>query len=111
MNPYLSVSIAMCVIVLLALVGTAYMAVFFNRRAKSDLEAALQPLGEVIGGEANVEEAIVSGRYATPGGGQGCAVGRWDGAGVSHIGDRWGGWRQMDVDGEPVKGAWWTRHA
>jgi hypothetical protein len=62
-NPYLSVSIAMCVIVVLALIGTAYMAVFFNRRAKSDLQAALQPLSEVIGGEVRVEEAVVNGRY------------------------------------------------
>lgn len=54
----------MCVIVLLALVGTAYMAVFFNRRAKADLQAALQPLSEVIEGEADVEEAVVKGRYA-----------------------------------------------
>jgi hypothetical protein len=54
----------MCVIVLLALVGTAYMAVFFNRRAKSDLQAALQPLSEVIEGETNLEEAVVNGRYA-----------------------------------------------
>ena len=64
MNPYLSVSIAMCVIVLLALAGTAYMAVFFNRRAKADLEAALVPLSEVIGGETNVEEAFVNGRFS-----------------------------------------------
>lgn len=64
MNPYLSVSIAMCVIVLLALVGTAYMAVFFNRRAKADLLAALTPLSEVIDGETNVEEAVVKGRFS-----------------------------------------------
>ncbi len=64
MNPYLSVSIAMCVIVLLALTGTAYMAVFFNRRAKADLEAALRPLSELIEGEANVEEAFVKGKYS-----------------------------------------------
>jgi hypothetical protein len=63
-NPYLAFAIAMCVIVLLALAGTAYMAVFFNRRAKADLEAALRPLGEVIDGDVNVEEAFVKGRYA-----------------------------------------------
>jgi hypothetical protein len=53
----------MCVVVLLALIGTAYMAVFFNRRAKADLTMALQPLAEVVDGEANVEEAFVSGRF------------------------------------------------
>jgi hypothetical protein len=63
-NPYLSFSIAMCVIVLIALAGTAYMAVFFNRRAKSDLAAALQPLTEVVAGEADVEEALVKGRFS-----------------------------------------------
>lgn len=63
MNPYLSVSIAMCVVVLLALVGTAYMAVFFNRRAKADLTVALEPLAQVIEGDANVEDAFVSGKY------------------------------------------------
>jgi hypothetical protein len=61
-NPYVSVSIAMCLVVILALVGTAYMAVFFNRRAKSDLAAALQPLADAIDGEADVDEAHVKGR-------------------------------------------------
>lgn len=64
MNPYVSVSIAMCVIVLLSLAATAYMAVFFNRRAKADLEAALLPMQEVVDGSANVDEAVVDGRFA-----------------------------------------------
>jgi hypothetical protein len=63
-NPYISVSIAMCVIVLLALAGTAYMAVFFNRRAKADLATALRPMAEVVNGSPNVEDAVVSGRFA-----------------------------------------------
>jgi hypothetical protein len=53
----------MCVVVLLALVGTAYMAVFFNRRAKADLTVALEPLAQVVEGEANVEDAYVTGKY------------------------------------------------
>jgi hypothetical protein len=53
----------MCVIVVLALAGTAYLAAHFNRRAKADLAARLQPLAEAIGGEADVDEARVSGRY------------------------------------------------
>jgi hypothetical protein len=53
----------MCGIIFLALAATAYMAVFFTRRAKADLEAALTPLAELLGGEANVDEAEVSGRH------------------------------------------------
>lgn len=52
----------MCVVVLLALIGTAYMAVFFNRRAKADLTVALQPLAETVNGEANIDDAYVTGR-------------------------------------------------
>lgn len=63
MNPYLATAIAMCVIVLLALAGTAYLAAMFNRRAKSDLQARLAPLAEVIDGQVDVEEARVEGRY------------------------------------------------
>jgi hypothetical protein len=63
-NPYVSASLAMCVIVIIALAATAYMAVFFNRRAKADLAAALLPMREVVAGSANVEEASVDGRYA-----------------------------------------------
>ena len=42
MNPYLSFAIAMCAVVIIALAGTAYLSVYFNRRAKGDMERALQ---------------------------------------------------------------------
>ena len=63
MNPYLATTIAMCVIVLLSLAGTAYLAAVFNRRAKSDLMSRLEPLAAAIDGEADVEEARIEGRY------------------------------------------------
>jgi hypothetical protein len=63
MNPYLSFSIAMCAVVIVALAGTAYLAAYFNRRSKADMEAALQPLAAVIDGEIDVEEGHISGRY------------------------------------------------
>jgi hypothetical protein len=53
----------MCVILLLALVATAYLAVFFNRRAKADLQAALEPLAAAIEGTVNLDEAEVAGRW------------------------------------------------
>jgi hypothetical protein len=62
-NPYLATAIAMCVIVLLSLAGTAYLAAAFNRRAKSDLLSRLEPLAAAIDGEADVEEARIEGRY------------------------------------------------
>jgi hypothetical protein len=62
-NPYLATAIAMCVIVLLSLAGTAYLAAVFNRRAKSDLESRLEPLAEAIDGVSDVEEARVEGRF------------------------------------------------
>lgn len=63
MNPYLSFSIAMCAVVILALAGTAYLAAYFNRRSKKDMEAALTPLAEVIDGQVDVEDGHVTGRY------------------------------------------------
>ncbi|MCC2626814.1 MAG: hypothetical protein K0S14_464 [Thermomicrobiales bacterium] len=63
MNPYLATAIAMCVIVLLSLAGTAYLAATFNRRAKSDLQARLEPLAAAIDGTTDVEEARVEGRF------------------------------------------------
>lgn len=63
MNPYLSFSIAMCGVVIVALAGTAYLAAYFNRRSKNDMEAALAPLAEVVEGEMEVEEGLVKGRY------------------------------------------------
>lgn len=62
MNPYVLTALAMCLIVLIALVGTAYLAVYFNRRGKADLQAALEPLAATIDGTVNLEEAEVVGR-------------------------------------------------
>ncbi len=63
MNPYLATAIAMCVIVLISLAGTAYLAAMFNRRAKADMQARLDPLAAAIDGTADVEEARLEGRY------------------------------------------------
>ncbi len=63
MNPYLSFSIAMCAVVIIALAGTAYLAAYFNRRSKNDMRAALEPLAQVIDGEIDVEEGLVKGRF------------------------------------------------
>lgn len=63
MNPYLATAIAMCVIVLLSLAGTAYLAYVFNRRAKSDLQERLAPLAAAIEGAVDVDDARVEGRY------------------------------------------------
>lgn len=63
MNPYLATAIAMCVIVLLSLAGTAWLAAVMNRRAKSDLQARLEPLAAAIDGAADIDEARVEGRY------------------------------------------------
>lgn len=63
MNPYLSFSIAMCGVVIVALAGTAYLASYFNRRSKNDMALALQPLADVVNGEMDVEDGHVSGRY------------------------------------------------
>jgi hypothetical protein len=53
----------MCLVVIISIAATAYLAVFFNRRAKADLQAALAPLAEVIGGEIDLEEAEVIGQF------------------------------------------------
>lgn len=63
MNPYVSFGLAMCGIVGLSLALTAYMAVYFNRRAKADTLAALTPLAELIEGLVELDDAFVSGRY------------------------------------------------
>lgn len=63
MNPYVQFTIAMCFVVFIALFATAYLAVMFNRRAKADLQAALQPLADLIDGTIDLEEATVSGTY------------------------------------------------
>jgi hypothetical protein len=53
----------MCIIVLLSLAGTAYLAMYFNRRAKEDLELRLQPLAKAVDGEVNLDDARVDGRF------------------------------------------------
>jgi hypothetical protein len=63
LNPYVSATLAMCVIVILSLIATAYMAVFFNKRAKGDLLQSLGPLAEVVDGELNLEDAFVKGKF------------------------------------------------
>lgn len=63
MNPYLTVTMVMCGVIFVALAATAYLAVYFTRRAKADLTAALAPLAEILEGTSDPEEAMVSGRY------------------------------------------------
>lgn len=53
----------MCAIVLISLAGTAYLAAMFNRRAKADMQARLDPLAAAIEGTADVEEARLDGWY------------------------------------------------
>jgi hypothetical protein len=64
LNPYVSATLAMCVIVLLSLIATAYMAMYFNKRAKADLQLAMSPLAEVVEGELDLEDAVVKGRFS-----------------------------------------------
>ncbi|MDQ3657744.1 MAG: hypothetical protein M3457_22050 [Chloroflexota bacterium] len=64
MNPYVAVTLVMCGVIFLALAATAYMAVYFTRKAKADLQHALTPLAAVLDGKADVENAQVEGRYA-----------------------------------------------
>jgi hypothetical protein len=64
LNPYVSATLAMCVIVLLSLIATAYMAMYFNKRAKADLQQAMSPLAEVVEGELDLEDAVVKGRFS-----------------------------------------------
>lgn len=63
MNPYVSAGLAMCAVIFISLALTAYLAVYFNRRAKADLRSALEALAERIEGSVDVEEAHVTGRY------------------------------------------------
>ena len=63
MNPYVATGLAMCLVIVVALVGTGYLAVYFTRRAKADVRRLLSPLAEMINGEADVEEAHVTGRW------------------------------------------------
>jgi len=53
----------MCGVLLVALIGTAYLAVYFNRRAKADLERLLTPLAQVIDGDINLDDAEIKGTF------------------------------------------------
>lgn len=53
----------MCLVIGVSLIGTAYLAMYFTRRAKADLEGLLAPLADFLDGETNVEDATVSGRW------------------------------------------------
>jgi hypothetical protein len=50
-------------VILVALVGTSYLAVYFTRKAKADLEKLLTPLDEHVDGEFDVSEANVKGTW------------------------------------------------
>lgn len=63
MNPYVATGLAMCLVILIALIGTAYLAVYFTRRAKADVLRLLTPLAELTVGEADVDEAEVKGTW------------------------------------------------
>ena len=63
MNTYVLFGLVMCLVVVISIAATAYLAVFFNRRAKADLTASLTPLAELIEGEVDLEEAEVIGRF------------------------------------------------
>lgn len=63
MNPYVLTGLAMCLVILVALVGTAYLAVYFTRRAKADVKRLITPLADLIDGEADVDEAEVKGKW------------------------------------------------
>lgn len=64
MNPYLATGLAMCAVIFLALGGTAYLAVYFTRRAKADVERQIAPLAECLDdGQTDVDEAEVTGKF------------------------------------------------
>ena len=101
----------MCAILFLALAGTSYLAVYFNRKAKEDLEAALIPLAEVVEGTIDLDEASLSGRYrghltsanvsTLPGGmGRVFLISLIDGAGGNPW--QWTMTRSKDPGGKPV---------
>ncbi|HEV2073917.1 MAG TPA: hypothetical protein VGR29_09775 [Thermomicrobiales bacterium] len=62
-NPYVLTGLVMCIVIIIALIGTSYLAVYFTRRAKVDLEQLLTPLAELLDGEVEIEEAEVKGRW------------------------------------------------
>lgn len=53
----------MCMVIIVALVGTSYLAVHFTRRAKADLEQLLAPLAAHIDGDYSVDDASIEGRW------------------------------------------------
>lgn len=53
----------MCLVIVIALVGTGYLAVYFTRRAKADVLRLITPLAELIDGDANVDDAEVTGKW------------------------------------------------
>ena len=61
MDAYLLTGLTMCLVLLVSLAGTAYLAVFFNRRAKDDLAAAYAPLAESVNGTFDIEKAEITG--------------------------------------------------
>lgn len=64
MNPYVATGLAMCAVIFIALVGTGYLAVYFTRRAKADVERLITPLAESLDeGVGDAEEAQVTGKY------------------------------------------------
>lgn len=63
MNAYVATGLAMCLVIVIALIGTGYLAVYFTRRAKADVERLITPLAEMIDGDANVDDAEVTGRW------------------------------------------------
>ncbi len=107
MNPYVQFGLAMCLVVGIALGRTAWLAAIFNRKAKQDMQARLDPIAAVISGKADVEEAQVTGRY-----GDAIAIGRAANApgGFGRLfhaelvdsagGSRWE-WSSLPVKGEP----------
>jgi hypothetical protein len=62
-DAYLLTGLAMCLVLLLSLGGTAYLAVYFNRRAKADLADAYQPLADRVAGTFDLETAEITGTH------------------------------------------------
>lgn len=63
MNPYLATGLVMCLIAIIAIFFTAWMATNMNRKGKADLAARLQPLADLMEGELEAEEVTVRGRW------------------------------------------------
>lgn len=50
-------------VIIVALIGTSYLAVYFTRRAKADLEKLLTPLAEHLNGSVDLDNASVEGTW------------------------------------------------